>query len=142
VCTVKSVRPSSTDGAHRVGPSGLLRKTDRSQSTFSSINRPRRSAAYAQLEGQCFAAYAQLARQTLALCASGVQTKMRPGVYGCRQPRQRGFAAYAQLASTLKSPMATCGGAAQIQLRTSTRRVVKSLIPRKMETPRLACAWS
>jgi hypothetical protein len=34
-----------------------------------------------------FAAFAQLARQTLALCASGVQPKMRPGVYGCRQPR-------------------------------------------------------
>jgi hypothetical protein len=45
-----------------------------------------------------FAAFAQLARQTLALCASGVQPKMRPGVYGCRQPRQRGVAAFAQLA--------------------------------------------
>ena len=142
MCTVKSVPPSNTGGVHRVGPSGLLRKTGGSHSVFSSIERPMRSAAYAQLAGQCFAAYAQLARQTLALCASGVQPKMRPGVYGCRQPRERGFAAYAQLASTLKSPMATCGGAAQIQLRTSTRRVVKSLIPRKMETPRLACAWA
>ena len=33
------------------------------------------------------AAYAQLARQTLALYASGVQPKMRPCMYGCRQPR-------------------------------------------------------
>ena len=23
------------------------------------------------------------------ICASGVQAKMHPGVYGCRQPRQR-----------------------------------------------------
>jgi hypothetical protein len=74
----KNVPPSNTDGSHRVGPRGLLRKTGGSQSTFSSIERPTRSAAYAQL-----------ARQTLALCASGVQPKMRPCVYGCRQPRQR-----------------------------------------------------
>jgi hypothetical protein len=72
------VPPSNRDGAHRVGPRGLLRRTGESQSTFSSIERPTRSAAYAQL-----------ASQTLALCASGVQPKMRPCVYGCRQPRQR-----------------------------------------------------
>jgi hypothetical protein len=100
------VPPSNTDGSHRVEPRGLLRKTGGSQSTFSSIERPTRSAAYAQL-----------ARQTLALCASGVQPKMRPCVYddrpfivlaetkpskrhipvwaryspldGCRQPRRR-----------------------------------------------------
>jgi hypothetical protein len=77
----------NTDGVQCVGPSGLLRKTGRSQSSFSSIELPMRSAAYAQLAGQCFAAYAQLARQTLALFASGVQPKMIPGVYGCRQPR-------------------------------------------------------
>ncbi len=77
-CTVKNVPPSNTDGAHRVGPRGLLRKTGGSQSIFSSIDRP-----------MCAAAYAQLARQTLALCTSGVQPKMRPCVYGCRQPRQR-----------------------------------------------------
>jgi hypothetical protein len=81
------------------------------------------------------AAYAQLARQTLALCALGVQPKMRPGVYGCRQPRQRGLAVYTQLASTLKSPMATCGGATRIQLRASARGAVKVLIPLEMETP-------
>ena len=34
----------------------------------------------------------------------------------------------------LKSPMATCGGAAG-QLRESAREAVKGLIPRKMETP-------
>ena len=50
---------------------------------------------------------------------------------------QRGLAAYAQLARTLNSPMDTCGGATRIQLR-ATRRVVKVLIPRKMETPGLA----
>jgi hypothetical protein len=33
--------------------------------------------------------------------------------------------------------VATCGGAARIQLRTSAREAVKALIPRKMETPRL-----
>ena len=53
-----------------------MRKTGGSQSTFSSIERPIRSAAYAQLE-----------RQTLALCAFGVQPKMRPCVYDCRQPK-------------------------------------------------------
>ena len=51
------------------------------------------------------------------------------------QPRQRGVAAYAQLASTLKSPMATCGGATRIQLRASARRAVKVLIPLMLETP-------
>ena len=34
--------------------------------------------------------------------------------------------------------MATCGGAARIQLRASAREAVKALIPRKMETPGLA----
>jgi hypothetical protein len=102
----KNVPPSNTDGVHRVGPRGLLRRTGGSQGTFSSIDQPMRSAAYTQL-----------ARQTLALFALGVQPKMRPCVYGCRQPRQRGLAAYTQLASTLKSQMATCGWATRIQLR-------------------------
>ena len=123
-CTVKNVPPSNTDGAHRVGPRGLLRKTGGYQGTFSSIERPMRSAAYAQL-----------ARQTLALCALGVQPKMRPCVYGCRQPRQRGVAAYPQLAGTLKSPMATCSGATRIQLRASASGVVKVLIPLVIGTP-------
>ena len=123
-CTVKNVPPSNTGGSHRVGQRGLWRKTGGSQSTFSSIERPMRSAAYAQL-----------ARITLALCASGVRPKMRPGVYGCRQPRQRGLAAYAQVASTLKSQMATCGGATRIQLRASALGAVKVLIPLMMETP-------
>ena len=34
--------------------------------------------------------------------------------------------------------MTTCGGSARIQLRVSARKAVKVLIPRKMETPRLA----
>ena len=51
---------------------------------------------------------------------------------------QRGLAAYAQLARTLNSPMDTCGGDTQIQLRASSIREVKVLIPRKMETPGLA----
>ncbi len=34
--------------------------------------------------------------------------------------------------------MATCGGAARIQLRVSAHEAVKALIPRKMETPGLA----
>ena len=123
-CTVKNVPPSNTDGAHRVGPRGLVRRIGGSQGTFSSIERPMRSAAYAQLAGQ-----------TLALCASGVQPKMRPCVYGCRQPRQRGVATYTQLASTLKLLMDTCGGATRIQLRASARRAVKVLIPLMMETP-------
>ena len=41
-------------------------------------------------------------------------------------------------ARTLNSPMATCGGATRIQLRASAREAVKTLIPRKMGTPRLA----
>ena len=47
----------------------------------------------------------------------------------------RGLAAYTQLASTLKSLMATCGGATRIQLRASARGAVKVLIPLIMETP-------
>jgi hypothetical protein len=87
----------------------------------------------------CSAAYAQLARQTLALCALGVQPKMRPGVYVCRQPRQRGVAAYPQLAGTLKSLMATCGGAKRSQLRASARGAVKVLIPLIKGTPWVGC---
>ena len=37
-----------------------------------------------------------------------------------------------------EDPWATCGGATRIQLRALARRAVKVLIPRKMETPRLA----
>ena len=95
--------------------------------TFSSIEQPIRSDANTQL-----------ARQTLALCVLGVQPKMHPCVYCCRQPRQRGLAAYTQLVSTLKSPMATCDWATRIQLRVSTFRAVKVLIresPLMMETP-------
>jgi hypothetical protein len=121
-CTVKNVPPSNTDGAHRVEPRGLLRKTGGSQSTFSSIERPRRSAAYAQL-----------ARQTLALCALGVQPEMRPGVYGCRQPR-------AERSSTLVS----AGGRLRRGRANSAEGVGalsgKGAHPLKMATPWLTCA--
>jgi hypothetical protein len=83
-----------------------------------------------------FAAFAQLARQTLALCASGVQPKMRPGVYGCRQPRQRGVAAFAQLA---KHSQIADGhmrrGHADSAEGVGARSVVKVLIPLILETP-------
>jgi hypothetical protein len=98
---VKSMPPSNTDVAHRVGPSGLLRKTGGSHSAFFSIDRPMRSAAYPQL-----------ARQTLALCALGVQPKMRPGVFGCREPIAERYACS-------YPPVDICDGAARIQLRAS-----------------------
>jgi len=80
----------------------------------------------------CVAAYTQLARQTSALCVSGVQPRMRPG--GVRLQVTKGREVY-----TLKNPpVDTCGGAALIQMRSSARRAVKVLIPRMMETPRLA----
>ena len=51
-------------------------------------------------------------------------------------------AACPQLADTIKSPMATCGGATRIQLRASARRAVKVLIPLIMETPWVGrCTW-
>ena len=112
-----------------------MRNTGWSQGTFSPIDRPMRSAVCAHLARQCFTAYTQLVRQTSSLCPLGVQPKMLPCVYCCRQPRQRGLTAYTQLASTLKSPMATCGGATRIQLRASARRAVKVLIPLMMGTP-------
>jgi len=51
---------------------------------------------------------------------------------------RRGLTAYTHLARTLKSPMTTYGGATRVQLRESAPGEVKVLIPRKMETPRLA----
>ena len=44
-------------------------------------------------------------------------------------------ATHTQLAGTLKSLMATCGGATRIQLRASAHGVVKVLIPLMMGTP-------
>jgi hypothetical protein len=117
------MRPSNTDVAHRVGPSSLSRKVGRSRSAVFSIERPTRSAAYTQL-----------ARQTLALYAVGVQPKMRRDVVGCRQPGAERSSRVYTAGKKLKSPMATYGGATRGQLRASARRVVKVLIPRKMET--------
>ena len=121
MCTVESVLSSNTDDVDRVGPQGPLRRTGRSQSSFSSIGRTVQSSA----------AYQQLAKKTLALCAFGVQPKMRPCVCVCSQPRAERFArSYLQEVGY--------GGAARIQLRVSGREAVKALIPRKMETPGLA----
>ena len=77
----------------------------------------------------CDAAYTQLARQTSALCALGVQPRMFPDVFSCKEPRAERY--------TRSNPLlAPCGGAAG-QLRTSAREEVKGLIP---ETPRLTDA--
>ena len=70
--------PSNTDAAHRVGLSGLSRRGGGSHSTFFPIDRP-----------MCAAAYTQLARQTLALCALGVQPRMRPDVFSCKEPTSK-----------------------------------------------------
>ena len=50
---------------------------------------------------------------------------------------QKGLTAYTQLARTLNSPMDTCGEDTRVQLRASAHEAVKTLIPRKMETPGL-----
>ena len=114
--------PSNTDDVDCVGPHGPSRRSDRSHCMFSSIGRPVQNSA----------AYPQLAKQTSALCASGVQTEMRPSVCGCRRP---GAERYPRSYPS----MAPCGGAAG-QLRASAHEAVKGLIPRKMETPRLTDA--
>jgi hypothetical protein len=101
----------------------LLRKFGQSRGAVFSIERPTRSAAYTQL-----------ARQTLALCAEGVQPILRRDVCSCREPGAERSRRVYTAGKKLKSPMATCGGAAG-QLRASAREAVKGLIPRKMETP-------
>ena len=128
MCTARSVRPSNTDAVHRIGPSCLLRKFGRSRGAVFSIERPTRTAAYAQL-----------AMQTLALCAEGVQPRLRRDVCSCRQPGAERSRRVCTAGKMLKSPMATCGGAAG-QLRASAREAVKGFIPLKMGTPGLACA--
>ena len=133
-CTGESMLPSNTDDGDCVGPRGPSRRSGRSSCMSSSIGRTvQNSAAYPQLAKQnteCSAAYPQLAKQTSALCASGVQPEMRPSVCGCRRP---GAERYPRSYPS----MAPCGGAAG-QLRASAHEAVKGLIPRKMETPRLA----
>jgi len=111
----ESMMPSNTDDGDCVGPRGPSRRSGR-----SSIGRPVQNSA----------AYPQLAKQTSALCASGVQPEMRPSVCGCRRS---GAERYPRSYPS----MVPCGGAAG-QLRSSAREAVKGLIPRKMETPRLA----
>ena len=101
----------------------LLRKFGQSRGAVFSIERPTRSAAYTQL-----------ARQTLALCAEGVQPILRRDVCSCREPGAERSRRVCTAGKKLKSPMATCGGATRGQLRASLRRAVKVLIPRKMET--------
>jgi len=132
-CTGESMLTSNTDDGDGVGPHGPSRRSGRSRCMSSSIGLPVKScAAYPQLAKQnteCSAAYPQLAKQTLALCASGVQP-VRPSVAGARSQQRRGIARSYSL-------WAPCGGVAG-QLRASAREAIKGLIPRKMETPRLA----
>ena len=146
-CTGESMLPPNTDDGNCVGPHGPTRRSGRSRCMSSSIGRPVQNfAAYPQLAKQNTegsAAYPQLAKQTLALCASGVQPEMRPSVCGCRRT---GAERYPRSYPS----MTACGGAAGQgrrgtharirpgQLRASARKAVKGLIPRKMETPRLA----
>ena len=118
-CTGGSMLPSNTDDDDCVGPLGPSRRSGRSRCMSSSIGLPVQNSA----------AYPQLAKQTSALCASGVQPEMRPSVCGCKGP---GTERYPRSYPS----MAPCGGAAG-QLRASPREEVKGLIPRKMETPRL-----
>ena len=132
-CTGESVLPSNTDDVDCVGPQGPSRRSGRSHCMFSSIGRPVQNST----------AYPQLAKQTSALCALGVQPEMSPSVFGCKEPRTERY-------PRSYPSMAACGGAAGQgrrgiharirpgQLRASARKAVKGLIPRKMETPRLA----
>jgi len=79
-CTAESIPPSNTG----VGPQGLLGRIGRSWCTSFPIELPARFARVCTL----------LAKQTLALCALGVQPKMRPCVYSCKQSEQRGLARF------------------------------------------------
>jgi len=118
-CTGESMLPPNTDDGNCVGPHGPSRRSGRSRCMSSSIGRP----------VQNFAAYPQLAKQTLALCAAGVQP-VRPSVAGARSQQRRGIARSYSL-------WAPCGGVAG-QLRASAREAVKGFIPLMMGTPRLA----
>ena len=109
--------PSNTDDVDCVGPQGPSRRSGRSHCMFSSIGRPVQNSA----------AYPQLAKQTSALCALGVQPEMRPSVFGFKEPRTERY-------PRSYPSMVQCGGAAG-QLSASARKTVKGLIPRKMETP-------
>ena len=129
-CTGESMLPPNTDDGNCVGPHGPSRRSGRSRCMSSSIGRPVQNCApYPQLATQNTegsAAYPQLAKQTLALCTSGVQPEMCPSVAGASNQGKECVAACPQLAGTIKSPMAKCGGAAG-QLRASARRAVKVL---------------
>ena len=118
-CTGESVPPSNTDAEHRGGLSGLSRRGGGSHSTFFPIERP-----------MCTAAYTQLARQTSALCALGVQPRMRPDVFSCKEPTAKRY-------THSYSLLAPCGGVAG-QLRASAREAVKGFIPLVVMSPGLA----
>jgi hypothetical protein len=118
-CTGESMLPSNTDDGDCVGPHGPSRRSGRSHCMSSSIGRSVQNSA----------AYPQLAKQTSALCALGVQPEMCPSVCGCKGPRTERY-------PRSYPSMVPCGGVAG-QLRASVREAVKVLIPRKMETPRL-----
>ena len=75
-CTAKNMQPSNTD----VGPQEISEKSGGSRSTSFPIDRPAIFARFCTLR----------AKKTLALRALGVQPKIRPCVYGCKHPAQRG----------------------------------------------------
>ena len=75
-CTAENMPPSNTD----VGSQEISEKSGGSRSTSFPIDRPARFARFCTLR----------AKQTLALHALGVQPKIRPCVYGCKHPAQRG----------------------------------------------------
>jgi hypothetical protein len=76
-CTAENMPPSNTD----VGPQEISEKSGGSRSTSFPIDRPAHFATFGILR----------AKQTLALCDLGVQPKIRPCVYRCKHPEQRGL---------------------------------------------------
>ena len=102
-CAGESMLPSNTDDVDCVGPQGPSRRSGRSHCMFSSIGRPVQNST----------AYPQLAKQTSALCALGVQPEMSPSVFGCKEPRTERY-------PRSYPSRAPCSGAAG-QLRASAR---------------------
>ena len=76
-CTAENMQLSNTD----VVPQEISEKSGGSRSTSFPIDRPASFARFGTLR----------ANQTLVLHALGVQTKIRPCVYRCKHPDQRGL---------------------------------------------------
>ena len=76
-CTAENMPPSNTD----VGSQEISEKSGGSRSTSFPIDRSAPFARFGTLR----------ANQTLVLHALGVQTKIRPCVYRCKHPEQRGL---------------------------------------------------